>query len=457
MNSNVPIPFRRNQEKKKPSAAETPPCSIEREREVLGCILIHDKWMDEAISILKPESFYNHAHRDIYQAMLDLHSDNKPVDLITVCELLRSRDQLEKMGGVFLLQGFVDGLASTANFKAYAKIVEEKRILRDIFNLSLETYFGVAGAEDASEYHTRFMERIFGIETIAENRRSTAVKDGLIEIFKEIEDITMNKKTFSGAPTGLQEYDELTGGLQKKEITFLAGRPGMGKTALALNISTSVAASGAGPVFIFSMEMSKDRIQKRLLALIGRIRQSIFKFGNPNEREQASLIEAIKKLSALPIEIDDRDALTVVEIRAAIRQAMQKYGRAPALIVVDYIQRMKVDLGKNGTREQEVSSFSSGLTQIAKEFDCHVLALAQLNRSLEKRPDRRPIMSDLRESGQMEQDADTILFVYRDEVYDEDTVDQGIAELIIGKQRSGMASTVRARFQAPYGIFEDVY
>jgi replicative DNA helicase len=438
------------------SLHKIPPQNIEAEQSILGGILLDNHALNEVLEILDVKAFYSEAHRKIFAAIIELSDKNEPTDLITLSSALKDKQQLEHVGGVVYLASLVDNVPSAANVAHYAKIVKEKAILRNLIGTATEilTKSYDAGA-DVDHVLDEAEHAIF---EISENKIRPAffsIKDIVKDSFKTIEKLYERKELVTGVPTGFQKIDELTSGLQNSDLVIIAGRPSMGKTAFALNIARYAALEGNIPVAIFSLEMAKEQLAIRLLASEAKVDSQRMRKGFLGETDCPNLTTAAGKLSEAPIYIDDTPAIGVLEMKAKARRLKAEAGLG--LIILDYLQLMR-SRGARDSREQEISEISRSLKALAKELSVPVVALSQLNRKVEDRLNKRPQMADLRESGAIEQDADLIAFIYRDEVYNkaEGNPEKGIAEIIIGKQRNGPTGTAKLAFLEKYTCFENL-
>ena len=439
-----------------PALYKLPPQNIEAEQSILGSVLLENHAINAAQEIINPNDFYNEAHRRIFSVIAELADKNEPVDLITLSNALKDRKLLDSVGGTAYLASLVDNVPSAANISNYAKIVKEKAILRgligsatEIINSCYETGSDVDQVLDKAEH------RIF---EISENKIRTSfypIKNIVRESFKAIEDLFTRKELITGVPTGFHKIDDMTSGLQNSDLIIIAGRPSMGKTAFALNIAQHAALDTQTPVAIFSLEMSKEQLAFRMLSSEAKVDSGRIRKGYLGETDWPKLTTAAGRLSEASLYIDDTPAITVLEMKAKSRRLKAESGLG--LIIVDYIQLMRASTYQN-SREQEISEISRSLKALAKELKVPVIALSQLNRKVEDRPNRRPQMADLRESGAIEQDADVIAFIYRDEVYNksDDNPDKGIAEIIIGKQRNGPTGSVKLAFLDKFTTFENL-
>ncbi len=436
------------------SLHKVPPQNNEAEQSILGAILLDNQALNNVIEILGAKDFYSEAHRRIFAAIVELAERNEPADLITLTNILKNKKQLDGVGGMAYLASLVDNVPSAANVAHYAKIVKEKSVLRlligtatDILKNSYDTANNVDQVLDEAEH---------AIFDISENKIRPAffpMKTIIKESFRTIESLYERKALITGVPTGFDKIDDLTSGLQNSDLIIIAGRPSMGKTAFALNIARNAAVDAGLPVAVFSLEMAKEQLALRMLASEAKVDSQRLRRGLLGETDWPKLTTAAGRLSEAPIFIDDTPAIVVLEMKAKARRLKAENGLA--LIVIDYLQLMRVG-GQKDSREQEISEISRSLKALAKELSVPVIALSQLNRKVEDRTNRRPQMADLRESGAIEQDADVIAFIYRDEVYNksEDNPEKGIAEIIIGKQRNGPVGTVKLAFLEKYTSFE---
>jgi replicative DNA helicase len=433
-------------------STKIPPQSLEAEQAVLGAILLENDSLHQVIEVLDESDFYREAHRKIFAAMIALYNRNEPADLITLTDIITSKAQLEEIGGSSYLSSLVDNIPTAANVLYYAKIVRERAILRK--TISAATEIVTRGYEDGQDVEKLldFAETsIFRISEYQIRPSFIPLRDIIKSSFVTIEKLYEKKELITGVPSGFDELDHLTSGFQDSDLIIIAGRPSMGKTSFALNIAQNAAIEKGVPVAIFSLEMSKEQIALRMLCSEASVDAHSLRSGFLSEADWPKLTRAAGALSEAPIYIDDTAGITVLEMRAKARRLRkdQKLG----LIIVDYLQLMR-EKGMSDSREQEISSISRSLKALAKELSIPVIALSQLNRRVEERQDKHPQLSDLRESGAIEQDADVIIFIYRDEVYREDSPDKGLAEIIIGKQRNGPIGTKRLAFLKQYTKFE---
>ncbi len=437
------------------ATARIPPQNIDAEQAVLGSILLKTDGLGSVIEILKPHDFYKEGHKIIYSSIIDLFEQNEPQDLLTVSNLLKNTNQIEKVGGPTYLASLTSLVPVTANITSYAKIIREKSILRKL--IEVNTDIAARCYEEQNDIDLlvdQAEQAIFDIAGTKGDQYFTHVKTIVPKAFETVEQLYKRKELITGVPTGYSEIDKMTAGLQKSDLIILAARPSMGKTSFAMNIAQHAALVEKIGVAVFSLEMSKEQLVMRLMSSVGHIDSQRIRTGKLHSDDWPKLTRAVGMLSKAPIYIDDTPAISVLEMRAKIRRLASQYDIG--LVIVDYLQLMR---GRNAeNRTQEISDISRSLKALAKEHDIPVIALSQLNRSLESRTDKRPMMADLRESGAIEQDADVICFIYRDEVYNksEDNPDRGIAEIIIGKQRNGPTGLARLTFIKEYTMFENL-
>jgi replicative DNA helicase len=436
-----------------------PPHSVEAEQSVLGGLLLDNSAWERIADLLGESDFYRADHRLIYRHISKLVEASRPADVITVSESMDSTRELDTVGGLAYLGALAQNTPSSANIRRYAEIVRERAIMRKLAETATEiadSAYNPMGRE-APQLLDEAESRIFSIsEEGSRGRQGFLDMPPLLTQVVERIDLLYNRDNPSdvtGVPTGFTDLDRMTSGLQPGDLVIVAGRPSMGKTALALNIAEHVALEAGLPVGVFSMEMSATQLVMRMLGAVGKLDQHKVRTGRLADEDWRRLTDAVGKLNEAPMQIDETAALNALELRARARRLHRHFGKL-GLIVVDYLQLMSAaSSGEN--RATEISEISRSLKALAKELNVPVMALSQLNRSLEQRPNKRPVMSDLRESGAIEQDADVILFIYRDEVYNPDTPDKGRAELIIGKQRNGPVGKVRLTFLGEYTRFEN--
>ncbi|WP_018873809.1 replicative DNA helicase [Thioalkalivibrio sp. ALJ16] len=440
-----------------------PPHSEEAEQAVLGGLMLDNAAWDRVADRITAEDFYRHDHRLIFRAVSSLADRNAPFDMVTVSEQLDRTAELEEAGGMAYLGRLASETPSAANIVAYADIVRERSILRSLISVGTEIADSAYRPEgrESKELLDVAEQKVFRIaEQGARGAQGfRGMKPLLAAAVNQIEELYESDNPITGVATGYEDLDRLTSGLNPGDLVIVAGRPSMGKTSFAMNIAEYVAMKNAEPVAIFSMEMPGEQLAMRLLSSMGRINQQKLRSGRLEDGDWPRLTSAVQMLSNAPLFIDDTPALSPTELRARTRRLMREH-KGLKLIVVDYLQLMQFP-GSGESRAHEISEISRGLKALAKELSVPMIALSQLNRSLEQRPNKRPVMSDLRESGAIEQDADIIAFVYRDEVYNDESPDKGTAEIIIAKQRNGPIGTVRLTFRGQFTRFEnyapDVY
>ena len=437
-------------------AQRIPPQNLEAETSVLAGVLLDNEALNRVLEVLKEGDFYRESHRKIFSAILDLYERSEPVDLITLAEALRKREVLEQVGGIEYLNSLVNSIPTAANITYYAKIVKEKAILRKLVNRATDIVSQVYGhSGNVDDFLDQAERSIFEISEDRVRPSFYPLKDIIKSSFKTIERLYEKRQLITGVPTGFSKLDELTSGLQPSDLIIVAGRPSMGKTAFALNITAHASIEGGIPSAIFSLEMSKEQLALRMLCSEGKVDAHRLRGGFLSESDWPKLTRAAGSLSEAPIFIDDTPGVTVLEMRAKTRRLKAEHNLG--LVVVDYLQLMR---GKadSDTREQEISDISRSLKALAKELNLPVIALSQLNRRVEERGDKRPQLADLRESGAIEQDADVIILLYRDEVYNksEDNPNKGKAEIIIGKQRNGPTDKFELTFLDKFTCFENI-
>ncbi len=437
-------------------AGRVPPHDLEAEKAVLSAILLDNQAVHAVYTEIKPEDFYHPAHRLIYQAMVAIKDGNEPVDLHTLSDHLNTRKILDEVGGPVALAEIADYEATAANVIHHARIVRDKSIKRRLIGVATEIVeqgYDESGPADQMLDHAE--SKVFDVSQSTSRVTFRSLHDEMQDTFDYVEALMERGGELTGLPTGFTDLDEMTGGLQPGELVILAARPSMGKTALALNIARNAAVDHGRKAAVFSLEMTTRSLVLRLLAAEARIDFATFRRGFIAVNDHARLVAAAGRLAHADVWIDDSGMITVLEMKAKCRRMRAERGLD--LVIVDYLQLAHGD-GRHERREQEISEISRGLKALAKELDLPVLALSQLNRGPEVRggEHRRPMLADLRESGAIEQDADVIGFIYRDEVYNPDTEHQGVAELILAKQRNGPTGTVRLRFEARYARFDNL-
>ncbi len=420
---------------------------------MLGGILIEDKAITKVLDFLEPQDFYREGHRKVFSAMIDLFTKNEPVDFITLTEALKKKGTIEEVGGLAYITSLVDNVPTAANIQYYARIVKEKAILRDLIAVSSEI---IADSYEAKREVDDLLEKaeskIFEISEHKIKQAFSPIQKLVPETIEMIEHLYRRDLDITGVPTGFKDIDEKTAGLQKSDLVIIAGRPSMGKTALALNIAFNAASKHKVPVAIFSLEMSREQLVMRMLSSEARIELNRIRTGRIMPDQWAKLTRAAGTLLEANIFIDDSSALNPLEMRAKARRL--KAEADIGMVIVDYLQLM-TGTGRAERRDLEISEITRSLKAMAKELRVPVVALSQLSRAVENRENKRPILADLRESGAIEQDADVIAFIYREEVYRPDSSEKGIAEIIIGKQRNGPTGTLKLTFISEHTQFED--
>lgn len=436
------------------SFGRIPPQNIEAEQSVLGAILLDKEVLSSVTEIISSQDFYREDHREIFEAIMDLYEKGEPIDLITVAEQLKVRGSLEAVGGLEYLTNLANLVPTTANAKHYAKIVEEKSILRRLIKASSEIInMGYEAAEEVSYVLDKAEKSIFDVLQKRNTQGFALIKDVLIDTFNRLEELYNNKGYITGIPTGFVDLDYKTAGLQNSDLILIAARPAMGKTSFVLNIAQYAAIHAKVPVAIFSLEMSKEQLVNRMLCCEAMVDSQKMRTGKLEDSDWQKVARALGPLSEAPIYIDDTPGLSVAEIRAKCRRL--KLEKNLGLVVIDYLQLMQ-GRGKSESRQQEISEISRSLKILAKEINVPVLTLSQLSRAPELRSDHRPILSDLRESGAIEQDADIVMFLYRDDYYNPDTEKKNIAEVIIAKHRNGSTGTVELAWLGQYTKFANL-
>jgi len=438
-------------------ALKVPPHSIEAEQSVLGGLMLDNATWDQVADMLTEEDYYRRDHRLIFRAIRELSEDNSPFDVVTLSEWLSNNNLLDEAGGLSYLGTLAKNTPSAANIKAYAAIVRERSVMRQLIHVGTE--ISNAGFNPEGRTSADLLDlaerQVFEIaEQGARGKKGFQSIKALLNVAVDrIDTLFHQDNPITGVPTGFDDFDDKTSGLQNSDLIIVAGRPSMGKTTFAMNIAENAAYKSRVPVAVFSMEMPGEQLAMRMMSSLGRIDQHKVRTGKLEDDDWARLTSSVSMLAETPIFIDDTPALSPIELRARARRIKREHGLG--LIVIDYLQLMQAGSGRSENRATEISEISRSLKALAKELSVPVIALSQLNRSLEQRPNKRPVMSDLRESGAIEQDADVIVFIYRDEVYNEDSPDKGTAEIIIGKQRNGPIGTTRLTFLGKYTRFEN--
>lgn len=434
---------------------KVPPHDEDAEQAVLGSMLTDNDAVMVAVEVLKEDAFYREDNKIIYQAILNLYSKSEPIDIITLKDELESMGKFEQVGGFEYLASLPDKVPTTANVQKYIKIVEEKSVLRNLIKTANEIIeLGYNPTEDVEDIMDGAEKKIFDIMQSKNTKSYTPIKDVLVESFTNLEKLYNQKQHVTGVPTQFYDLDDKTAGLHGSELILVAARPAMGKTAFALNIATNAALRANVPVAIFSLEMSKDQLVNRMLCSEAMVDSNKVRTGKLDEEDWTKLAEAIGPLSEAGVYIDDTPGISVMEIRTKCRKL--KMEKNIGLVVIDYLQLISGSNKRNGSREQEISEISRSLKVLAKELNVPVIALSQLSRAVEQRDDHRPMLSDLRESGAIEQDADIVMFLYRDDYYNKESAEKDIAEVIIAKQRGGSTGTVKLYWMGNYTKFVNI-
>ena len=434
---------------------KVPPHDIEAEQAIIGSMLTDKDAVISAIEVLKPQDFYREDNKTIYEAILNLYSRSEPVDIITVRAELESMGKLDNVGGLEYLAELPEKVPTTANASKYIKIVEEKSTLRNLIKTANEIIeLGYNPTEDVDDIMEGAEKKIFNIMQDKEQKSYSPLKDVLVESFTKLEELYNRKQHITGVPSGFTDLDYRTAGFHGSELILIAARPAMGKTAFALNIASNAALRANVPVAVFSLEMSKEQLVNRILSSESMVDSNKIRTGKLEEDDWSKLAETIGPLSEGEMYIDDTPGISITEIRAKCRKL--KIEKNIGLVVIDYLQLIQGTGKRNGSREQEISEISRSLKILAKELDVPVIALSQLSRAAEQRPDHRPMLSDLRESGAIEQDADIVMFLYRDDYYNQDSEKKNIAEVIIAKHRGGSTGTVELLWLGNYTKFVNI-
>jgi replicative DNA helicase len=433
-----------------------PPHSLEAEVSVLGACLISENAVASSTELLQPDDFYRNAHRVVFEAIAELSKASEPVDAVSVTEWLSRRGRLEEVGGATALYDLTEQVPTAANAAYYARIVRDRALLRRLIDAGTQVaQLGYESEEDVTRTVDRAETLVFDLARTRTRSEVEPLKDLLNASYEKLEMLAKDRSEVTGLATGLDDFDRLTSGLQPQNLVIVAARPSMGKSGLALGISRYVAADLRRPVLFFSLEMSKVELANRLLSSEAKVDSGKLRTGRLEDRDWRAVGDALGRLNLAPLFIDDTPSISLMEIRAKARRLKQRE-KDLAMIVVDYLQLMQTDGRRPESRVQEVAEMSRGLKMLAKEMDIPVIALSQLSRQPESRTDKRPMLSDLRESGAIEQDADIVAFIYRDEVYDSESADKGIAELIVAKHRNGATDNVRLAFLGHYATFANL-
>ncbi len=431
-----------------------PPQNIEAEQSVLGSMLLDREIIPAITEILKSEDFYREDHKEIYSAIISLFDSGEPIDLVTVSEMLKQRGTLEAVGGLEYLANLATMVPTTANARHYAKIVEEKSILRKLIKVSMDIVeMGYSSAEEVDYVLDRAEKSIFDIMQRKRVQGFVHIKDILYETLDTLEELYHNKGNITGVPTGFIDLDNKLAGLHNSDLILFAARPGMGKTAFTLNVAAHAAIRARVPVAIFNLEMSKEQLVNRILASEVMIDSHKMRTGKLDDEDWKKIARGLGPISEAPIYIDDTPGITITEIRAKCRRL--KLEKGLGLVIIDYLQLLQ-STGKSESRQVEISAMSRSLKILAKELNVPIFTCSQLSRAPEQRTDHRPMLSDLRESGAIEQDADIVLFLYRDDYYNPDTDKLNIAEIIIAKHRNGSTGTVELKWMGQYTKFANL-
>jgi len=431
-----------------------PPQNISAEQAALGSMLLQEDAIMHTVEILKPEDFYRKSHEIIYRSISELFDKSNGVDLVTLTEELKRKDLLEKIGGVTYLTNLINSVPTAANIEYYVRIIEEKSILRNLINSATKIVsMGYEEKEDARVLMDKAEHLMFDVSQRNLGQTFIPIKEILQDSFEKIENLYHRKEYITGVPSGFTEFDDITTGFQPSELIIIAGRPGMGKTAFCMNIAQNAAISKNTSVAIFSLEMSKSQLVQRMLCSEARVDAHNLRKGGLAESDWPTLSMAAGRLSSAPIFIDDSAGATSLEIKAKARRLKAQHNLG--LIIIDYLQLMQ-NTSRSENRQQEISEISRSLKALARELNVPVIAASQLSRAVEQRNERRPLLSDLRESGAIEQDADLVVFIYREEYYKPKTEKKGIAEIIISKQRNGPTGKVDLAFIKEYAKFESL-
>ena len=432
-----------------------PPHDIEAEQAIIGSMLTDKEAVFSALEVLKDTDFYRDDNKIIYSAIINLYNMSKPVDIITLKDELKSMGKLEAVGGLEYIAQLPDKVPTTSNVEQYIKIVEEKSMLRNLIKAADELItLGYDPMQEVEQVVDIAEKKIFDVMQRKNQKGYSSIKDILVDTFIELEKLYNQKEYITGIPTGFADLDYKTAGLHNSDLILVAARPAMGKSAFALNIATNAALRGHVPVAIFSLEMSKEQMANRILSSEAMVDSNKVRTGRIDDNEWAKLAAASGELSEAGIYIDDTPGISIMEIRAKCRK--MKLEKNIGLVVVDYLQLVQGSNKRGASREQEIAEISRSLKILAKEINVPVIAISQLSRAPEQRPDHRPMLSDLRESGSIEQDADIVMFLYRDDYYNEDSEKKNIAEVILAKHRSGSTGTVELLWMGNYTKFANI-
>lgn len=433
---------------------KVPPHSVEAEQSLLGSMFLSAEAIPQVLEKIRSDDFYYPAHQHVCQAIVALYGRGEPVDPITTAEELKTMGVLDKIGGKTYLHDLLQEVPTAANVKYYLDIVEKKAVLRNLIRVATEVAtLGYEASDDVEAAIDRAENLIFSIAQRRITERFLPVKDFLPEIFEQIERLYQKETQVTGLPTGFKDLDKLTSGLHPSDLIVVAARPSMGKSSLVLNMAENISLQEKVPVGIFSLEMSKHQLVQRLICSVARVDAQVLRVGNLKEDDWPKFSNAVGQLAEAPIYIDDTANITIMEVRAKARRLMAR--KELGLIIVDYLQLMQGDT-RSENRQQEISEISRALKILGRELNVPIIAVSQLSRAVEQRQDKRPLLSDLRESGAIEQDADVVLFIYRDDYYYRDSDDKGIAEIIVAKHRNGPTGTVKTAFLQHYTKFANL-
>ncbi len=434
---------------------KVPPHDIEAEQAVLGSMLTDKDAVISAMEVLKPDSFYREDNKAIFQAMYNLYAKSEPIDIVTVKAELTSQGNFERVGGLDYLANLPDKAPTTANVDMYIKIVDEKASLRALISTSNELIsLGYDESEKVDHIIDMAQKKVYDLSQKRAEKGYSPLKEILVNSLAQIEKLYNQKGSVTGIPTGFEDLDRKTAGLHNSDLIIVAARPAMGKSAFAINIAANAAIRAKVPTVIFSLEMSKEQVGNRILCAEAMVESEKIRTGKIEDNDWMKLVQTLGDLSEAPIYVDDTPGITAMEIRAKCRKLKMEHNIG--LVLVDYLQLITASTGRNSSREQEIAEISRSLKILAKELDVPVIALSQLSRATEKRDDKRPMMSDLRESGSIEQDADIIMFLYRDDYYNAESPEQNVTEIIIGKQRSGSVGTIKLAWLPNYTKFANL-
>ncbi len=431
------------------------PHSIEAERSVIGSMIMDKDAITSASEIITGEDFYQNQFGILYDAMLELYNEGKPVDLVTLQDKIKEKDIPEELCSIEFIRDLISSVPTSANVKYYAGIVKEKSVLRRLIKITEGISNDAYMSKDKLEVILENAEK--QVFDVVQNRSTgdfTSIKDVVIQSLASIESAARNKGSVTGVSTGFYDLDYKTAGLQPSDLIIVAARPSMGKTAFVLNIAENVAVKNNTTTVIFSLEMSKDQLVKRIIAMNAKVDSQAMRTGDLQDDDWLKIVESARDIGSSNLIIDDTPSITVQELRSKCRKL--KLERNLGLVIIDYLQLMSGGSKKSESKQQEVSEISRSLKAVAREINAPVIALSQLSRAVEQRPDKRPMMSDLRESGAIEQDADVIMFIYRDDYYNKESKDAGVSEIIIGKQRNGPTGTVKLAWLSQYTKFANL-